>query len=136
MESIFDKIWRIGPAGLVLKAIIVAVIADALLLAFILLRRTYRKRYFAKRDARVFELRQKWNALTSGQISFLSWRNKPFDRRIVETMALDAFEAAGPQEAARLLQFLRESGLIEKRIFEARHFTGWRRMREIGRAHV
>ena len=68
MESIFDKIWRLGPAGLVLKAIIVAVIADALLLAFILLRRTYRKRYFARRDARVFELRQKWNALTSGQI--------------------------------------------------------------------
>src|SRR5712672_3227187 len=131
MESIFDKFWRLGPAGLVLKAIIVAVIADALLLAFILLRRTYRKRYFARRDARVFELRQKWNALTSGQISFLSWRNKSFDRRIVETMALDAFEAAGPQEAARLLQFLRESGLIEKRIFEARHFTGWRRMRAL-----
>src|SRR6266403_1846032 len=131
MESIFDKIWRLGPAGLVLKAITVAVIADALLLAFILLRRTYRKRYFARRDARVFELRQKWNALTSGQISFLSWRNKPFDRRIVETMALDAFEAAGPQEAARLLQFLRESGLIEKRIFEARHFTGWRRLRAL-----
>jgi len=131
MESIFDKIWRLGPAGLVLKAIIVAVIADALLLAFILLRRTYRKRYFARRDARVFELRQKWNALTLGQISFLSWRNKSFDRRIVETMALDAFEAAGPQEAARLLQFLRESGLIEKRIFEARHFTGWRRMRAL-----
>src|SRR6267142_2227674 len=114
MESIFDKIWRLGPAGLVLKAIIVAVIADALLLAFILLRRTYRKRYFARRDARS-----------------LSWRNKPFDRRIVETMALDAFEAAAPQEAARLLQFLRESGLIEKRIFEARHFTGWRRMRAL-----
>jgi HEAT repeat protein len=46
-------------------------------------------------------------------------------------MALDAFEAAGPQEAARLLQFLRDSGLIEKRIFEARHFTGWRRMRAL-----
>jgi HEAT repeat protein len=30
----------------VLKAIVVAVVADALLLAFILLRRTYRKRYF------------------------------------------------------------------------------------------
>src|SRR5258708_30131045 len=131
MESIFDKIWRLGPAGLVLKAIIVAVIADALLLAFILLRRTYGKRYFARGDARVFELRQKWNALTSGQISFLSWRNKPFARRIVETMALDAFEAAAPQEAARLLQFLRESGLIEKRIFEARRFTGWRRMRAL-----
>src|SRR6266436_2753985 len=131
MESIFDKIWRLGPAGLVLKAIIVAVIADALLLAFILLRRTYRKRYFARRDARVFELRKEWNALISGKIPFASWRNKPFDRRIIETIVLDVFEAAGSEESARLLQFLRVSGLIEKRIFEARHLIGWRRMRAL-----
>jgi len=65
MESIFDRIWRLGPAGLVLKAIIVAVIADALLLAFILLRRTYRKRYFARRDARVL------NCGKNGMRSFL-----------------------------------------------------------------
>jgi len=131
MASIFDKIWRLGPAAFVLKAIIFAVVADALLLAFILLRRTYRKGYFARRDARVFELRQDWDALISGKISFESWRNKPFDRRIVETIALDAFEAADPEESARLLQFLRVSGLIEKRIFEARRLTGWRRLRAL-----
>jgi HEAT repeat protein len=131
MESVFEKIWRLGPAAFVLKAIIVAAAADALLLAFILLRRAYRKRFFAKRDARVFELRQKWEALISGQIPYTFWRKKPFDRRIVETMVLDAFEAAGPLEAARLLKFLRTSGLIEKRIFEARKLTGWRRLRAL-----
>src|SRR5713226_1825005 len=131
MESIFEKLWRLGPAGLVLKAIVAALVADALLLAFILLRRTYRKRYFAKRDARVFEIRQRWDALISREIPYETWRQKPFDRRIVETMALDALEAAGPEESARLLRFLRESGLIEKRIFEARQLTGWRRMRAL-----
>src|SRR5713226_7941603 len=131
MESVFEKIWRLSPATFVLKAIVIAVVADALLLAFILLRRTRRKRYFAKRDARVFELRQKWDALISGQIPFESWRKKPFDRRIVETISLDAFEAAGPEESARLLKFLRASGLIEKRIFEARQLTGWRRLRAL-----
>src|SRR5260370_28302639 len=40
-------------------------------------------------------------------------------------------EAAGAEESARLLKFLRKSGLIEKRIFEARKFTGWRRMRAL-----
>src|SRR5712671_6490865 len=105
MESIFDKIWRLGPAGLVLKAIIVAVIADALLLAFILLRRTYRKRYFARRDARVLESRQKWNALTSGQTSYLSWRNMVSGRQNARTRALVAFAAAAPQEDARLREF-------------------------------
>jgi len=131
MASVFEKLWKLGPAAFVAKAIIAAIVADALLLAFILLRRTYRKRYFARRDARVFELRQQWDALISGEIPFQVWRKKPFDRRIVESMALDAFEAAGPQESARLLKFLRSSGLIDKRIYEARRFTGWRRMREL-----
>ena len=131
MASIFEKLWRLGPAAFVLKAIVAAILADALLLGFILLRRTYRKRYFAKRDARVFELRQKWDALISGEIPYGTWRNKSFDRRIVETIALDLFEAAGAEESARLLKFLRASGLIEKRIFEARELKGWRRMRAL-----
>jgi len=131
MGSIFKKLWTLGPAALVFKAIIAAIVADGLLLAFIFLRRTYRRRFFARRDARVFELRQQWDALISGKTPYEQWRKKTFDRRIVETMALDAFEAAGPEESARLLKFMRTSGLIEKRIFEAQHLKGWRRMRAL-----
>jgi HEAT repeats/PBS lyase HEAT-like repeat len=131
MESIFEKIWRLGPAALVFKAIIAAVAADGLLLAFILLRRMYRKRLFARRDARVFQLRQQWDDLISGKIPYSAWRANTLDRRIVETMALDGLEAGGPEECARTLRFLRASGLIEKRIFEARHLTGWRRARAL-----
>lgn len=131
MGSIFEKLWRLGPGAFVFKAIVVAIVVDALLLGFIFLRRTYRRRYFAKRDARVFELRQKWEALISGQIPYERWRKKTFDRRIVESIALDEFEAAGAEHSARLLKFLRVSGLIEKRIYEARRLGGWRRMRAL-----
>src|SRR5579859_1566142 len=131
MASIFEKLWRLGPAAFVFKAIVVALAADALLLAFIFLRRAYRKRFFARRDKRVFELRQKWDALISGRMSYDRWRKKAFDRRIVEAMVLDAFEAAGSEESARLLKFMRASGLIEKRIFEAQNLKGWRRMRAL-----
>ena len=131
MGYVFSKVHLLQPATLVAKAIIVALAADALLLAFILLRRAYRKHYFAKHDARVFYYRQRWNALISEEIPYKTWRNKPFDRGIIETIALDALEAAGPKEAAQLLKFLRSSGLIEKRIFEAREFRGWRRMRAL-----
>src|SRR5260370_7784105 len=124
MECIFERLWRLGPGAFVLKAIVATIAVEALRLVCILLRRTYRKRYFAKRDARVFELRQKWDALISGKLPYETWRKKPFDRRIVETMALDAFEASGPEESARLLKFLRQSGLIEKRIFEPRRQPG------------
>ncbi len=131
MESIFERLWRVGPAAFVVKAIVAAIVADGLFLGFILVRRFYRKRYFAKRDARVFELRQDWDRLISGEIPYATWRRNSFDRRIVETIALDALEAAGAGESARLLNFLRKSGLIEKRIFEARKLTGWRRMRAL-----
>lgn len=131
MPSIFEKLWMLGPAAFVLKAIFAALAANTLLLAFILLRRAYRKWYFAKRDARVYELRKRWDALISGEIPFETWRKKAFDREIIETIVLDTFEAAGPEESARLLKFLRVSGLIEKRIFEARQLTGWRRLRAL-----
>lgn len=131
MASIFERLWRLGPASLVFKAILVSIVADGLFLAFIFLRRTYRKRHFAKRDRRVFHFRQQWDALISGKLPYEKWRNKPFDRRIVESIALDEFEAAGPEESARLLKFLRSSGLIEKRVYEARQLGGWRRMRAL-----
>src|SRR6202051_2612685 len=127
MASGSEILHRLEPSAFVYKAIIVAIAADAALVAFILLRRSYRKRYFRKRDARVFELRQQWDALISGEIPYETWRSKPVDRRIIEDMALDDFEAAPAGESARLLRFLRTSGLIEKRIFEARKLKGWRR---------
>jgi hypothetical protein len=131
MASAFEKLVTLGPAAFVLKAIIAAAVADGLLLAFILLRRSYRKRYFRKRDARVFALRQKWNDLLSARIPYSEWRTNAFDRRIIETIALDALEAGTPDECAKILRFLRFSGLLEKRIFEARHFKGWRRLRAL-----
>src|SRR6266700_4500745 len=131
MGSVFSKLRLLGPAAFVAKTIFVALAVDALLLAFILLRRAYRKHYFSKRDAHVFFYRQRWNALISGEIPYKTWRKKAFDRGVIETMALDALEAAGPQDAAKLLKFLRTSGLIEKRIFEARELRGWRRMRAL-----
>jgi HEAT repeat protein len=131
MVSAFESFRRLGPAAFVLKAIISVIVADVLLLGFILLRRTYRKRYFAHRDARQFELRQGWDDLISGRIPYATWRNKSFDCQLVETMVLDSFEIADPAESACLLKFMRASGLIEKRISDARHHQGWKRQRAL-----
>jgi len=131
MGSAFDTFRKLGPAAFVLKAIIFVIVADVLLLGFILLRRTYRKRYFATRDARMFEIHQEWEALISGEIPYGRWRTKPSDLQLIETMVLDAFEVAKPEESARLLKFMRLSGLIEKRIADARHHQGWRRHRAL-----
>ena len=131
MAFAFETFRRLGPAAFVVKAIISVIVADVLLLGFIMLRRTYRKRYFAKRDARLFEIREGWDALISGEIPYATWRSKPSDRQLVETMVLDAFEFAGPEESARLLKFMRASGLVEKCISDARNHQGWRRHRAL-----
>jgi HEAT repeat protein len=123
----FEKFHKFGPAAFVFKAILVAVTADIILLGCILLRRGYRRWYFARRDARVTEIRQQWEALIRGEVPFETWRNNRRDCQIVESMALDAFEVADCTEAAEILKFLRTSGLIAKCTFEARRHQGWRR---------
>src|ERR1700730_4299037 len=112
MGSAFSRLLLLGPAAFVAKAIFVALAADALLLAFILLRRALRKRYFAKRDARVFFYRQRWNPLISGEIPYNTWRKKPFDRGIIETMALAMLEAVRPPDLKSSAKLLRSSSPV------------------------
>lgn len=131
MESVFRLLQKLGPAGIVVKAIVAALVGDALFIAFILVRRAYRTRYFARRDARALHFQRFWPELISGAIAYNDWRKNTFDRQVVEALALDALEAAPPTEAARILRFLRESGLLERLIHEAEHVHGWRRRKAL-----
>lgn len=131
MESIFSLIRRLGPASIVVKAIVAALVGDALLLAFILVRRAYRKHYFERRDARALHFQKFWAELISGAIRHDDWRKNALDRQVVESLALDALEASPPQEAARILRLLRESGLLQKEIHEAEKYRGWRRRKAL-----
>src|ERR1700756_2562957 len=98
MGSTFDTFRKLGPAAFVVKAIVSVIVADLLLLAFILLRRTYRKWYFANRDARMLAIRQQWDALIAGEIAYPTWRTKTSQRELIEAMVLDAYEVANPEE--------------------------------------
>jgi HEAT repeat protein len=131
MEYVSKLLQRLGPAGIVVKTILAALIGDALLLAFILLRRAYRRRYFAKRDARALHFQKVWPELISGTIPYKNWRNNAFDQPVVESLALDALESSPPAEAATIVRFLRESGLLSKQIHEAERYRGWRRRKSL-----
>ena len=50
MGFISSAIEALGPAGLVLKAILVSLLGILLLVGFIILRRWYRGRYFRRRN--------------------------------------------------------------------------------------
>jgi HEAT repeat protein len=131
MPFVFDRIVnfieRLGPAGIVVQAIIATAVGIGLLLAFILGRRAWRSRIFRRRDRRALAIRQKWSGIVNGRVPYEQWRFDRVDREIVETILLDRLELATTEEAPPLLRCLRESGLLDMRIFEARQFKGWRR---------
>jgi len=126
MESIFNGIEKLGPAGVVLQAILVSVLGIFLLVGFIVLRRWYRARYFRRRNERTAALRFQWDEILSGRISAAAWRFDPLDCDIVESILLDTIEMSPADKLPPLLDCLRVSGLLDMRIYEARISRGWK----------
>ena len=127
MRSIFSWVERLGPAGYVLQAIVVSAIGIGLVLAFILIRRAYRHRYFRQRNAKTLLASQQWEGILDGTVPPETWRLDRLNCEVVESILLDRLEVAPPEEMERLLKCLRTSGLINIRVHEARHGKGWRR---------
>lgn len=127
MGFIFSAIERLGPAGLVLKAILGSLLGILLLVGFIILRRWYRGRYFRRRNERTVVLRAQWEDIVSGKIPPMDWRFNPLDCDIVESILLDNIEMGTPETLPGLLDCLRKSGLLDMRVCEARVARGWQR---------
>jgi HEAT repeat protein len=126
MGSIFSEIEKLGPAGLVLQAIVVSLLGILFLVGFIVLRRWYRARYFRTRNQRTVALRSQWDDIVSGKISANTWRFNPLDCDIVESILLDSIETSPADKLPPLLDCLRVSGLLDMRIYEARTSRGWK----------
>ncbi len=127
MPSVSRLLDLMGPAGLIVQALLASLAAVVGLLAFILLRRGARRVYFWRRDRRVLEVRAEWDAIVSGTVPPRTWVLSPMSRDIVEGILLDRLEVAQSKEVDRLLECLRFSGLLDARIHEARTWRGWRR---------
>lgn len=139
MDFVSKFVNWLGPASLVLRAIVFSVAGIALLLAFIVVRRYFRAAYFRKRDVRALELRRQWDGILAGTVSPEQWRFDPLSREIVEMILLDNLEVAAGDEIERLRHCLRVSGLLDMRIYEARKLRGWRRRQalvSLGRMRV
>lgn len=124
----FDSSWieGLGPAQLVVKAILISLAGILLLIAFIVCRRWYRGRYFRRLNERTLALCERWEDILSGKMSAETWRLDPFDCKIVEGMLLDAIEMADEEMLPNLLSCLRHTGLLDLQIHQARHLKGWR----------
>jgi HEAT repeat protein len=127
MDFVFSWTRGFGPAALLLQAIMASLLGIALLITFIVFRRWYRARYFQRRNERTLALRTIWDDIISERVAPKVWRSKKLDSEVVETILLDCIETAPPEDLPRLLACLRNSGLLDMRIYEARTARGLRR---------
>src|SRR5947209_18446724 len=126
MEFIF-RAFEMGVAGLVFSAISLSLLGIVLLIGFIATRRWYRGRYFRRLNQRMLAIRSAWDDLTHGRIPPEHWRLNSFDSDIVESILLDDIEVAAAADLPVLADCLRFSGLLDLRIYEARHSRGWKK---------
>jgi len=124
-----DSSWLrdLGLAWLVARAILFSLLGILLLVAFIVFRRWYRGRYFSRLSQRTVILREQWPDILSGKIPGSAWRLKPLDCQIVEGILLDNIEISEKNQLPPFLACLRNSGLLDLRIREARTSEGWQR---------
>lgn len=106
--------WPVVPITAVYALLIATIIA------FIYGRRLRRAQLFARRDIHAYFARQNWAGIVSERIPVSHWRSDPVFREVVETMLLDAIGVANGEELPPLLKILRSSGLLDKRLEEAR----------------
>ena len=116
-----------GFARLLLQAIFVSLLGIALLIGFIVLRRWYRSRYFHRLNEHTLRIRARWSDILTGRIPAKSWRLSRLYSEIVENILLDSIESATSEELPRYLACLRNSGLLDCRIHQARSARGWKR---------
>lgn len=123
----FDSDWmpNMGLAWLMARAILFSLLGILLLIAFIVFRRWHRGRYFSRLNRRTVALREQWPEILSGKIPSSAWRLDTFDCKIVEDILLDSIEVCGKEQLSVLLGCLRNSGLLDVRIREARTTDGW-----------
>ena len=114
-------------AAFVVRAIIFSLTGIALLVASILARRIIRRHHFDRLAEAGFYVRQHWDEIIGGEIPRNEWREVHADADAIITQALDRMETASEEKAARLLDFLRDAGLLDRMLAEAREARGWRR---------
>jgi hypothetical protein len=119
------------PADALFVAMAATVAGILALLAFILIRRIIRRRYFARCDRRAQHIREHWDRIVAGDVPAGQWYFDATDHAIVERIALDRMDVAGPNEIRQLQEFVRRSGLLDKRIREVRTFRGWPRRQSL-----
>ena len=114
-------------ASFVVRAILFSVGGIVMLIASILARRKIRRRYFDRLADAEFYVRQHWDEIVAGEIPRNEWREARRDAEAIIEQCLERMENANASEGEKLLDFLRQTGLLDRILMETRHLRGWKR---------
>ena len=126
MGYVSDAVAHFAPTRIVFGAILLSVGGIALLLAFIVLRRWIRGRYFARRDGLAAYVRSHWEELVANSQLEARFCVEGLAREVLESILLDRIAVSAREQLPRLVDCLRRSGALDVRIHDARTATGWR----------
>ncbi|MBZ5654903.1 MAG: HEAT repeat domain-containing protein [Acidobacteriia bacterium] len=127
MGSASSWLPNLGLAWLVARAILSSLLGILLLVGFIVFRRWYRGRHFNRLSRRTVALREQWPEILAGKIPGSAWRLNVLDCQIVEDILLDNIEVSDKNQLPTFLACLRNSGLLDLRIRQARSSEGWQK---------
>src|SRR5512142_1290440 len=100
------------------------------LLAFMAIRRICRRGLLRRRDNCFRWVRENWGRIVARELKPSTWLSHPLACEVVEQIAFDSMDAADETGRTALRAFFRESGLLDRALFEARHARG-RRLRGV-----
>jgi HEAT repeat protein len=126
MNLFLSVIRNAALPAFVVKTVFALLSGALLLLVYIGLRHWNRTRYVRRRLGRTFTLRARWPEIISGEMPLEAWRLEALDAEIVESILLDDIENASADQLPTLLDSLRNSGLIDLWICQARTERGVR----------
>ena len=101
----------------------------AMLLVFLVARRSYRQHRIRRYDALAFKIHRQWREIVRGDVPVETWRKDPMQCEIVQSIVIQEIGAATDKDQVGLQEFLRASGLLDVCIEKVRGGSGCARRR-------
>jgi HEAT repeat protein len=96
-----------------METILAALGGIAMLLVFLVARRSYRQHRIRRYDALAFKIHKQWREIVRGDVPAETWREDPMQCEILQSIVIQEISAATDKDRVGLQEFLRASGLID-----------------------
>src|SRR5579863_4918544 len=114
MDSILRNFSQLLNTALLLAVVLAAItIGVALLIVYLMARRTWQHFRMRRFDALSFKIHGQWREMVKGEIPAKKWRNDSVQCEIVQSIVIQEIGAATDKDRPGLQKFLRASGLLD-----------------------